>query len=350
MSATSRARVVAAATTTAGLALFGVLVYQTGPATIAASVRACGATFVALVVLSGIRHLLRTIAWQLCIDPAHRVVSFLDLFNIRLAAEAVTDLTFAGPVLGESVKALAMSRRIPATDSFSSIVIENLAYSVSVVLFVMSGVVVFLLGTALPQGTRFAVLGVGLALLTPIAAIQLAVSRRFLVLSAALDRLERRGVRLGPLERRRAKIREFEGRVVDFYTGRKGAVAALLAIELITNVTGVLEAYLILGVVEGHTSLYAGYLVESVNRVVNAVFPFLPLRVGVDEGGAALVFRALGYTTAAGVSLAVIRKIRSIFWIGVGLACMARYAVRGAGGTARAESEDAAEAPHRQRR
>lgn len=348
MSPKDRYRAAAAASTLAGLALFGGLVYTTGPATIAASVRECGAVFGLLLLLSGARHLLRTLAWYLCIDPLRRSVPFVDLFNIRLAAEAVTDLTFAGPLLGESAKALAVSRRMPATESLSSIVIENLVYSLSVVLFIASGVVVFLAGVALPHRAQLAVLLVGAGLLVPVLAIQAAITRRFLILSTALDRLATRGVRVAAVDRRRDKIREFEEQVVAFYTGRRGLFFAVLVVELLTCVTGVLEAYLILGVTAGGTSLFAAYVIESVNRVVNAVFPFLPLRLGVDEGGAALVFKALGYTTAAGVSLAVIRKIRSIFWIGAGLACMARYAIW-KGGEAVPEGVDGEEA-HRQRR
>ena len=350
MSAHRRYRVAAAASTVAGLALFALLVYQTGPGAIAASIRACGSAFALLVLLSGARHLLRTWAWRLCIDPSHRSVAFVDLFNIRLAAEAVTDLTFAGPLLGESAKALAVSQRIPATNSLSSIVIENLVYSLSVVLFIMSGAVVFLAGVALPHRTQLAVLLVGVGMLVPILAIQAAITRRFLILTTLFDRLGVAGIRVAAIDRRRDKIRGFEQQVIDFYTGRRGLFFGVLVLEMLTSVTGVLEAYVILAVTTDHTSLFAAYVIESVNRAVNAIFPFLPLRLGVDEGGAALVFKALGYTTAAGVSLAVIRKIRSIFWIGVGLVCMARYAIW-KGGAARPSLEvaDGDETAHRQR-
>lgn len=320
-------RLLAIASSAAGLVLFVALVYETGATAILESIRACGSIFVLLILLSGARHVLRTLAWNLCIDPMHRSVPFVELFGIRLAAEAVTDLTFAGPVLGESAKAVAMSRRIPATDTLSSIVIENLAYSLAVTLFIVSGVVAFLLGVALPHRTQAAVLVVGFGLLLPILAIQAAISRRFLVLSTIVDRLGRVGLRARAIEDRRDKLRRFEEQVVDFYSERRRHVLAVFGLEMLTSVTGVLEAYLILGVTAGRTSIYAAYLIESVNRVVNAIFPFLPLRVGVDEGGAALVFTALGYAASAGVALAVIRKIRSIVWIGVGLACMARYAV-----------------------
>jgi hypothetical protein len=339
-------RAAAVAGTVAGLALFVALVVRTGPATILESVRAFGGAFAVLIAISGVRHLLRTVAWRLCIAKDSRTMTFGDLFCVRLAAEAVTDLTFAGPVLGESMKALAAAQRMPARDSVSSIVIENLVYSLSVVLFVASGVVAFLLGVALPHRTQLAVAVVAGALVIPVVAIQFAISRRFLVLSTVIDRAHRLGVRVPAIGRRRESIRRFESQVVEFYTGRRALFAAVFALELFACATGVLEAYVILRVTAGHATVFAAYLIESVNRVVNAVFPFLPLRVGVDEGGAALVFRALGYTAAAGVSLAVIRKIRSIVWIGVGLACMARYAV----GRAPAPEVDGGDkAAHRQR-
>jgi hypothetical protein len=325
--AVTRYRAASVATTLAGIVLFAVLVYQTGWSTIAESIRACGSIFVALILVAGVRHLLRTLVWYLCIEPQHRTIPFLDLFNIRLAAEAITDLTFAGPLLGESAKAVAVSQRIPATDTLSSIVIENLLYSLSVVLFIMSGVIAFLAGTSSSGRTRAIVLLVSLGLFVPIVAIQAAIAKRFLLLSSLLDLLGKRGVRVKAVERRRDELRRFEEHVVAFYAGHRARLLAAFGIELVTNVTGLVEAYLILGVTAGDASLFAAYVIESVNRIVNAVFPFLPLRLGVDEGGTALVFHALGYTTAAGVSLAVIRKIRNIFWIGVGLACMARYAV-----------------------
>ncbi len=346
MISTSKYRALATGTTLLGLAMFAALVYQTGVATILESIRACGSIFVLLVLLSGARHLLRTIAWRLCIEPRHRTVPFVELFNIRLGAEAVTDLTFAGPLLGESTKAIAMSRRIPATDTLSSIVIENLVYSLAIGLFILSGVVAFVLGVALPHRTQATVLVVGIGVLLPIVLVQAAISRRILLVSRLVGRLERKGIRIAAIERRRARIREFEEQVVGFYTGKKALFFGVFGLEMLTNVTGVLEAYLILWVTAGRTSLYAGYLVESVNRAVNAIFPFLPLRVGVDEGGAALVFTALGYTIAAGVSLAVIRKIRSIFWIAVGLAYMARYA---AADRRQTGADGGEEATHRQR-
>ena len=58
---------------------------------------------------------------------------------------------------------------------------------------------------------------------------------------------------------------------------------------------------------------------ESVNRIINVAFKFIPLRAGVDEGGTGQVSKVLGFARGIGVTLAIIRKGRDIFWSAIGL-------------------------------
>jgi len=50
----------------------------------------------------------------------------------------------------------------------------------------------------------------------------------------------------------------------------------------------------------------------------------VPLRLGVDEAGTALVTRALGLGTATGVTLALVRKARVLVWVVCGLLLLVR--------------------------
>jgi len=134
------------------------------------------------------------------------------------------------------------------------------------------------------------------------------------------------------LERREEKLRLFEENVYGFYSEHSKLFIYILLLELLACFTGVVEAYLILSVTTGHSSLLTAFIIESVNRVINVAFAFVPMRVGVDEGGVALTLNALGYTVADGVSLAIIRKIRIFFWTGIGLLIIARYSLSGKSG------------------
>jgi len=63
---------------------------------------------------------------------------------------------------------------------------------------------------------------------------------------------------------------------------------------------------------------------ESVNRVINIVFKFIPFRLGVDEAGTGMLAKALGFTSAIGATLAIVRKARDLFWTAIGVALMVR--------------------------
>lgn len=311
----------------AGLVLFVYLVQRTGLGVVLSSIRLMGASFLLLLLISAARHYLRTAAWYHAIEPQARDIHFLELFQVRLVGEAVTDLTFAGPFLGETVKALVVSRRLTLTHTLSSLFIENLLYSVSAALFILTGLFLFLANFTMAKQMQVAIWIAGIAVVLVVTGAYVMIGHRWLPVGKLLDFTRTRDFRWPRLERGEGKVRAFEENVYGFFGQRRGLFLYIFLLELLTNFTGVIEAWLILRVTTGQGSLLAAFLIESVNRVVNTVFAFVPLRVGVEEGGAAITLRALGYSLADGVSLAIIRKIRTFFWVAVGLGILARISI-----------------------
>lgn len=310
------------------IGLFVLLVEKTGPAIIAARVYDVGAGFLILILISGTRHLLRTTAWYNAIDRKERRIRFIDLFGIRIAGEAITDLTFLGPLLGETVKGVTLSKHISAEHSASSLVVENLAYSFSVGLLIVSGLVLFISKFPLPSTVRAgSLIALGFLLLAG-SLVGLIIKKRYRVASRILDRLKRLNLHWADrLHDKREKVVLFEENVYSFWRAHKTASLLILFLELLSIFSGVIEAWIILSLTVHRTSLFAAFMVETVNRVVNMFFAFVPLRVGVDEGGAALVLKTVGYGAVEGVSLAIIRKIRTLFWVAVGLVMVSHYSL-----------------------
>ncbi len=310
------------------IGMFVLLIKETGPSLIASRVYDVGAGFLILILISGCRHLLRTTAWLYSIERQERRVRFRDLFAIRIAGDAITDLTFLGPLLGETVKGITLSRHVAAEHSASSVVVENLAYTFAVGLLVVTGLVLFLLEYPLPSSVLAGTLiTMGILLLSG-ALIGLAVKKRYQVAGRILDRLQR--LNLSWVERfrdKREKIVQFEENVYGFWHAHKAASVWILFLEIMSVLVGIIEAWVILYLTAHRTSLFAAFMVETVNRIVNLFFAFVPMRIGVDEGGAALVLKTIGYGAAEGVSLAIIRKIRMLFWVTVGLVIVSRYSI-----------------------
>ena len=72
---------------------------------------------------------------------------------------------------------------------------------------------------------------------------------------------------------------------------------------------------------------------EALNRVVTVAFKFVPFRIGIDEALSGALAPMLAVNPAAGVALAVVRKVRNLAWSAVGLAIIAGRPARGAPAT-----------------
>ena len=98
----------------------------------------------------------------------------------------------------------------------------------------------------------------------------------------------------------------------------------ILLLEACFHLAGMLEIYVTLYFISPQQppTLLTAFILESVNRVITVAFKFIPLRMGVDEAGTGLVSKVLQFTEAAGVTLAIIRKARDLFWACVGVALL----------------------------
>ena len=311
----------------ASFALFVYVLQRSSPEAVLHNIRLLGWGFAFLILLSGARHLLRAVAWSYCNQTQGHRPGALDLFGPRLVGEALDDLTPAGPLLGETAKVAVVSRLIPGQAGASSVVIENLVYILAAVLFMLSGLVLALLKLVTPDGFRWISGEMGICFLASIAVACWIVRRRILLLGRTLDYLKRVGLGWASLERHQQYLRAVEQAIYDFFLTRRRIFLAVLGIEIATNFTGVCEAYLILKVTAAHTSLFAAYLAESTNRAVQFAFCFIPFGLGVQEGVAAATLGGLGYAATEGVSLAIIRKIRTVFWTALGLLLAAKYSI-----------------------
>jgi hypothetical protein len=97
------------------------------------------------------------------------------------------------------------------------------------------------------------------------------------------------------------------------------------------HLINVVEVFVILLLLELPGSLLIGFLIEAVTKVINMVFFFVPTRAGVYESGNALLLEALGMSAAAGVALAIIRKLRAFVWVGYGLIVIGGMTLKGRG-------------------
>src|SRR5262245_11036569 len=151
-----RSRFFALGSALTGIALFIYVLRETGLEEIWSHVRSLGFGFLLILAISSTRNLSRSYAWLRCVMPEERIVGFWALWRARLAGEAIGELTI-GPLVGEPMKVLALGKRLSVSSGMSSLVVEDIAYTVSSCLMVMAGAIALLASFGLHESLRTAV-------------------------------------------------------------------------------------------------------------------------------------------------------------------------------------------------
>jgi len=306
-----------------GLLLFAYFVRNAGVGRILEGIQRLGFGFLLVIAISSIRHIVRALAWSKCVEQPYRL-RFRDAFASRLMGDALGNITpFVSMVVSEPSKAVFARRHVPLMVGLSAIALENIFYSLSVIVFIFSGIMALLLSFPLPGPLRYASFGalIVTAGLLPLGYLVLYKQWRFL--SGFMSFLKKRG--LARAEKSIPRAQQMEDRIYGFYQRNRRQFLPIFLLEVCFHLAGTAEIFVTLSFISDVApTLLAAFILESVNRVINVVFKFIPFRLGVDEGGSEAVAKVLGFTRSIGTTLAIVRKSRDIFWTGVGLVLMIR--------------------------
>ena len=307
----------------AGLAIFWYFVQQAGVAEVARGVRSLGWAFGLVLVLAGLRFVARTVAWLRCM-PAGHDLRLRDALPAVLAGDTLGNLAPFGVVVGEPAKAVYLAPRAPISRTLPALAVETLFYTLSIVIVLASGAVALLLLTRPPASDW----QLGGALLLTLAGLaggsHWLIWRRIRLASAAVRWIADVGIAPAFFERAAVRVRDAETRVHRDYPREGPRLLAVAALELSFHVLSIAEAFVVLSFIGGRPPGFMEVFVfEAANRFVNVAFKFVPMRIGVDEAGAALVADLLGFGSATGVTLALARKGRMLVWAAVGVAALA---------------------------
>jgi hypothetical protein len=291
-----------------GLALLAWMVSTVGLAEIAADIQQVGWTILAIIAIGGLRFLLRALAWRICLDPPHRL-SRGDAFSAVVCGDTIGNLTPLGPLVGEPAKAAFVRGRVPLGPAVTALAIENVLYTLTTAAMIAAGTVALLVRFQVPSAIR----GAG----------ELAVAATLLLFALALWMLWRQPALLSralglapPLRRHASRIQEIESQIYTFASRHRRALPRLAAAEMGFHALGVTEIYITLWMLNGAPPpLVTAFILETANRLVTVVFKIVPLRLGVDEAATAYVAQLLGLGTRIGLAMAIVRKVRMLFWM-----------------------------------
>src|SRR6185369_8521622 len=269
-----------------GLVLFAYFVSHAGVGEIVSGIQRLGAGFILILVISSIRYIVRALAWIRCIEPPYRL-PFRSAFAARLMGDALGNIIpFVSAAVSEPSKAVFVKDRVPLMVGLSALAIENIFYALSVALFIFSGTATLLLTFSLPKGLRYASIAALVTTFVMIPLIYLLIRWQARFLSGGVAFLENRRVTPKLMGKLRPRAQSLEDRIYGFYATSQQSFLSIFLLQMCFHLAGVVEIFItLLFISPVAPTLTQAFILESVNRIINVAFKFIPLRAGVDEGG-----------------------------------------------------------------
>jgi hypothetical protein len=299
--------------------LFTVAIRNVGWATVVSGVRSVGWWMLAILALSGLRFVLRAAAWRLCMPP-HARFTLGQAFTAYLSGDAVGNVTPLGLFASEPTKVFLIRHRLATREAVASLAVDFVIYSTSAVTLIAVGLVLLLANVQLSLGVREIVV-VTLAVI----GVSVFVLLRMMRGTATAGRDELPGWR--------GRLAAFRESVMAFSAGHPLRLWQIFGLDLLFQAVAVIEVYLTLTLVLPDAEVLTpvkAIMFAALDRATIIAFKFVPLRLGIDEAFSGGMAALMGWTASPGVVLALVKKVRSIFWVGVGLILIAAHPSQGA--------------------
>jgi len=305
-----------------GVLLFLHLIHRAGPTKLLASMVALGIGLALVVAWGGVPHILKTWAWRLTLVDAKYQVSFPRMLGLRLSSEAVGQFGGLAQLFGEGLRVSLMGPTIPLSHGIASVTIDRAFFVVSAAVVSFLGLSAALLVLPLPHKLSlyaivFACLLLGFVFLSAIA-----IRNRWPLFSRTGEVLGRIRYFKPLIDRKRTLIQSVEESLLDFYHRTPKAFWASFMLNFACHAAAIAEVYMILWLMGTKLHWFGALTIEALTKLVNIAGTFNPGNIGTYEGGNMLITKMFGLTAAAGLTLAFARRLRALFWTGVGILCL----------------------------
>jgi phosphatidylglycerophosphate synthase len=276
--------------------------------------RQLGAALPIVLLPSAAWHLVRTAAWQRCFAVDARP-TFARALRVRLAAEAFSFVTIRG-VAGEPLKVVLLAPEIPTPVSAATVAMERAAY-----LLTTAVLIVF---AALVAATTLDLSGRWIRIFAITAVVTIVIIFALLRVAARPER-QPRSPRAGsesPSFFNRF-AHEFAQQLRSLLRNDRSRLAGLIAFETAAFALMAAEVWLVLRVAGTSVTAVGAVAVETFTRVASFASAFIPANLGALEASNVAAANAVGAAGGA-AALALVRRVRGLFWCGVGFAIYPR--------------------------
>ncbi|MEW6439603.1 MAG: lysylphosphatidylglycerol synthase transmembrane domain-containing protein [bacterium] len=313
LSKTARTNLVSSAL---GLALFAGLVYWVHATPVLEHLRRVGPWILPVILFYGIGQFFFILAWRVLLDEHGRAAGLWKISRAYLAGDAVNYVVVSGSLAGEPMKAHLLRDKVPFVEGLSSVTVNKLSESISMIAFQATGIVLAISYRLL---SREMALGSVLVFVLMSTGILLFLWRQKKGLFAWMFRgLGRVGIARSFFEKMTLKAERLDDRISVFHANGGNRFRLSLLLNFCGWMIGAVEGFFLLVLLGVPATLPKVWAIEAITVLANNLFFFIPARLGGSDGGKVLVFLAMGMSSALGLSFGLLRRAREIVYVAIG--------------------------------
>jgi uncharacterized protein (TIRG00374 family) len=298
------------------------LLYEIGWRAMAEHLRQVGWWWPLVLAPYGLVSWLEALAWEYLLPtkPAHPRQALL--FWLRLAGEALNQLTPTASLGGEPYKVMRLQAAGVAFDeATASVVIHKALKVLALLLYIVIGLI--MAPFWLPEVSSH------LTALSLSAAALGAAILAFIVFAGqdpctrAIRLLEHLNLCPGFLKEKEEELSKLDGRLASFYRNYPGQSVAAFGLLFLAWVCHGVEVYLIFWLLGQPLGWGAALCLDALTMIFTSIGFFIPASLGFQEGGNILLALGFHLGAALGLAFSMVRRIREAVWMGLGLAAAA---------------------------
>ena len=319
-----------------GLTVLIIMLTQLDYAQVWAGLKHAGYWFFAVVALWAVLYVFNTCSWYLIIkgvcqqsadapdQPKVNVrhpVSLAWLYKVTVSGFALNYATPGGLMGGEPYRIMELAPHIGTERATSSVILYVMTHifshfwfwALSILLFIFTHSVSFLLGLMLAAIGAFCVLGIWFF----ISGYRKGLANRIMTMLRHLPLVKRWARPF--VERHRAQLDTIDQQTAALHRQRPLNFIGAVLLELSCRVASALEIYFVLLVLMPSPNYLDCILILAFTSLFATLLFFIPLQLGGREGGFLMSVAGLGMSASAGIFVALIVRIRELVWTGIGL-------------------------------
>ncbi len=300
-----------------GLAIAIILAEKLGFESIVHNVKTLSWRAFPILMIGVVWYFCYTLAWDQFLRRLRGHIGLWELYRAKISGEAVNTVTPASFLGGDPVRIYILKKHFPVTEGAASVVVDRTLHTMAILIVIFLGMIgAFWKLPFLPLNMRY-----GLPIILIISFIFMgfvfAHQRRGLF-SFLMYILKKLRIKKSFSTKTLGKFQELDGYIADFYIKSPRNFWTALSLHTFGRMLGIVEIYAVGKIFYPEFTVYAALLLCALAPIINFLFAFIPVALGVMEGAYSGVLYLLHMPPEVGLSIQIFRRARALFWILIG--------------------------------